>query len=367
MRRSRDGVPMQRSSGRSTSSSCEIDWIAEERGVLQRPSKHFEPEKPKRTAECLSYKTCNSTKKRNTWSQEENDILINMVGLHSSKKWSTIAHAIPGRSQNQCRERWTFYLDPAVNNQPWSEQEDMALIRAHHIYGNKWCEMANFFPGRTGKAIKNHWNGRMRRKTNSDLVRGLSEQFPCMPDDPFIIKNKGPSIIKSAQGSPINLQVSVDWLIKSEPEQGLTENGRNASPLKEKGSDSTHGEPSVAHSDNVSEKVDKQIDRSSLHVVTEEKMVLSSSSVDKVSFAAASFPTSLQNEESTNSLGAPFNGGKIGFSPAHDHVSIHDRSGDICSSADLESQELHLANIADLLDMPYCESLMIDRSTWFSK
>ncbi|WVZ76946.1 hypothetical protein U9M48_024858 [Paspalum notatum var. saurae] len=164
---------------------------------------------------------------------------------------------------------------------------------------------------RTGKAIKNHWNGHLRRKTNSDLVRGLSEQFPPMPDDPFIIKNKGSSIIKSAQGSPINLQVSVDWPIKSEPEQGLTENGRNASPLKEKGS---------------------------MH---------------------ESFPMSLQNEEPTNSLGAPSNGVKIGFSPAHDHVSIHGRSGDICSSADLESQELHLANIADLLDMSYCESLMI--------
>ncbi|WVZ76945.1 hypothetical protein U9M48_024858 [Paspalum notatum var. saurae] len=254
MRRSSDGVPMQRSSGRSTSSSCEIDWVAEELSAY--PIRH---------------------------------VIQPRGGTHDG----------------------TFYLDPAVNNQPWSEREDMALIRAHQIYGNNWCEMAKFFPGRTGKAIKNHWNGHLRRKTNSDLVRGLSEQFPPMPDDPFIIKNKGSSIIKSAQGSPINLQVSVDWPIKSEPEQGLTENGRNASPLKEKGS---------------------------MH---------------------ESFPMSLQNEEPTNSLGAPSNGVKIGFSPAHDHVSIHGRSGDICSSADLESQELHLANIADLLDMSYCESLMI--------
>jgi hypothetical protein len=39
-----------------------------------------------------------------------------------------------------------FYLDPAVNNQPWSEQEDITLIRAHHILGNKWCKLAKHFP-----------------------------------------------------------------------------------------------------------------------------------------------------------------------------------------------------------------------------
>lgn len=357
MRRSRDGVSTERSSGRFASSSCEIDWIAEERGVLQRPSKHFEAKERKRTAECLSYKPGNSTKRRNAWSQEEDDILMQMVGLYSSKKWPTIARAIPGRSQHQCRERWTFYLDPAVNNQPWSEQEDITLIRAHQIHGNKWCELAKLFPGRTGKAIKNHWNGLINRKMNSDLVRRLSEQFPCMPNDPFIIKNKGSSIIKSAQDSSTNIQVSGDWPIKPKPE-GLTENDGNASALKVKGSDS--GEKSVAHSANISEKVDDQIDRSSLPVVTEEKGVLSSSSVDqKVSFDAASFPTSLENEEWTNSLGALFNGVNIGFSPAHDHVFIHDHSDDICSNADPKSEELHLANIEDLLDMSYCGSLMI--------
>jgi hypothetical protein len=41
-----------------------------------------------------------------------------------------------------------FYLDPAVNKQPWTKQEDVTLIRANRIHGNKWCELAKLFPGR---------------------------------------------------------------------------------------------------------------------------------------------------------------------------------------------------------------------------
>ncbi|EES06654.2 hypothetical protein SORBI_3004G123200 [Sorghum bicolor] len=262
---------------------------------------------------------------------------------HCKNKWSDIARSIPGRSRRQCQERWMYYLDPAVNNQPWSEQEDITLIRAHRIFGNKWCKLAKHFPGRTGKAIKNHWHTLMNGKRNSDYVRGLT------------IDNKCSGSIKSGQDSCINIQVAVDCPIRPKPEQGFTEDGRNAA-LKKKGSDSMSSEWYV--SVNVSEG---QIARSSLPVVTKEKEVLPSSSVDqKVSCVAAKFSTSLPKKELANCLEAPLNGLDAGLYPAHDHVSIHDHFDDICSSANPESPELHqLANIAELLDMSYCDSLMI--------
>ncbi|XP_066320310.1 transcription factor MYB3R-2-like [Miscanthus floridulus] len=344
MRRSADGVTTRRSSGSGRSSSCsrKIDWIADEHGGLQRPSKRFKAEERKRTAECLSHKTGNSVKRRNTWSQDEDAILIQMVGPHCKNKWSNVARSIPGRSREQCRERWMFYLDPAMNNQPWSEQEDITLIRAHRILGNKWCKLATHFPGRTGKAIKNRWHTLMNGKRNSDYIRGLT------------IDNKFFGTIKSGQDSCINIQVAVDCPIRPKPEQGFTEDGRNAA-LKKKGSDSMYSERYV--SVNVSER---QIARSSLPVVTKEKEALPSSSVvQKVSCVAENFDTSLQKKESTNCLEAPLNGVDAGFYPARDHVSIHDHFDDICSSANPESPELHLANIAALLDMSYCDSLMI--------
>jgi len=194
---------------------------------------------------------------------------------------------------------------------------------------------------RTGKAIKNRWHTLMKGKRNSDYVRGLT------------IDNKCSGTIKSGQESCINIQVAVDCPIRPKPEQGFTEDGRNAA-LKKKGSDSMYSERYV--SVNVSER---QIARSSLPVVTKEKEALPSSSVvQKVSCVAEKFSTSLEKKESTNCLEAPLNGVDAGFYPARDH-EIHDHFDDIYSSAHPESQLHQLANIAELLDMSYCDSLMI--------
>ncbi|RLM79458.1 myb-related protein 3R-1-like [Panicum miliaceum] len=277
--------------------------------------------------------------------RKEDGNLIRMVNLHSSKSWSTVARSMPGRSPNQCRDRWMFYLDPAVNNQPWSEHEDIKLIQAHKIHGSKWSKLAKLFPGRTGKAVKNHWPSLMRKQMKSDLVSGLPEQFLYMPNDPSVTKNKGSSTIQSDEDSSTNIHVSSDLAVRPKSEQGLAENGRNESTLKGKSYDSMHGNGSVSHSVNVSEKVDGQIATSN-----------SLSSMDqKASSATASFPGSLPKEESTNFLEVTPN---RGLSTMYNHLS-NDYFDGMCSSVDPESQGLHLSSIADLLDMPYCKSLMI--------
>ncbi|CAN6243882.1 unnamed protein product [Urochloa humidicola] len=238
--------------------------------------------------------------KQNWFVSQEDEILIEMVNAHSSKDWLSIARAVPGRTRKQCRDRWTHYLDPAVNQMPWSEQEDIDLICAHKIHGNKWCELAKLFPGRTGKAIKNYWTGAMKNKIKSYLGSGSPEQLSPCPNDPI----------------PVG---------------------------------------SVPHSVNVSELVDGQIVGSSLPVITEEKAVSSLSSLDQnLSCIAANSPTSLKIEESTKFLEVP-----PSFFPARNFQSRNVHSDVICSNADPESQELHLTNIADLLDMSYCESLML--------
>ena len=90
-------------------------------------------------ADCLLHKKGNSLKRSRRWSQEESysiisatfillyfllfcltelsiklnifqedGNLIQMVNLHSSKSWSTVARGIPGRCPRQCRDRWNL-------------------------------------------------------------------------------------------------------------------------------------------------------------------------------------------------------------------------------------------------------------------
>ncbi|CAN6237809.1 unnamed protein product [Urochloa humidicola] len=342
--------PVQRrgtSSTKPTSCSGEIDWIAEEHDEPQQASQHIEDEKSEGTV---------SFKRRGAWSQEENEILIEMVNANSSKDWLSIARAVPGRSRKQCRDRWTHYLDPAVNQMPWSEQEEIDLIRAHKIHGNKWCELAKLFPGRTGKAIKNYWAGSMKKKIKSYLGRSPEQLSPCPNNDPLIPVGRD-SMLTSCQDSSKNIQVSSDDLpVRPKSKQGLTEACRNACKLKEKGSGSVNDKGSIPHSENVSEMVDGQIVGSSLPLLTAENVISSLSSGDqKVSCVAANSPTPFKAEESTKFLEVP-----QGFFPARSSFQSSNVHSDVfCSHADPESQEPHLANIADLLDMSYCESLML--------
>jgi len=46
-----------------------------------------------------------------------------------------------------CR-RWHNHLNPNIKRDAWTEAEDLQLIRAHRVYGNKWAEIAKFLPGR---------------------------------------------------------------------------------------------------------------------------------------------------------------------------------------------------------------------------
>lgn len=92
--------------------------------------------------------------KKGSWTKEEDELLKKFGGIATTKNWTEIAEKIPGRTAKQCRERWCFNLDPSINKEPWSPEEDLLLISKQEEFGNKWAQIAQLLPGRTENAVK---------------------------------------------------------------------------------------------------------------------------------------------------------------------------------------------------------------------
>jgi hypothetical protein len=109
-------------------------------------------------------KVLNPNLVKGSWTREEDQAIIEFVKHEGTKNWAQLAARLSGRVGKQCRERWRNHLDPDVNREAWTEQEDQILIELHDKIGNQWVKIAESLPGRSDNAIKNRWNSTLKKR-----------------------------------------------------------------------------------------------------------------------------------------------------------------------------------------------------------
>ena len=97
-----------------------------------------------------------TTINRGPWTASEDKILID-AHKKLGNKWAEISKLIDGRTDNQCRHRWSLVLDSTIQRSRWSAREDKILMDAHKKLGNKWVEISKLIAGRTDKQCKQRW------------------------------------------------------------------------------------------------------------------------------------------------------------------------------------------------------------------
>jgi Myb-like DNA-binding protein BAS1 len=106
--------------------------------------------------------------RKGKWTAEEDQKLIDAFAKHGSS-WQRISLEIPGRTDDQCAKRYIEVLDPNTKDRlrPWTEEEDLSLIKKVKAYGTKWRTISLEMESRPSLTCRNRW-----RKIVTDVVRG---------------------------------------------------------------------------------------------------------------------------------------------------------------------------------------------------
>jgi hypothetical protein len=117
------------------------------------------------------------------WNDREDQLLSSNVLKHGRSDWTLVAAFLPGRTGKQCRERWTNQLDPSLNRDKWTPEEDQMLLRQQQAHGNCWARITAALPGRSPTALKNRWCWLTKRARAGARPGASPAQEP--PVDPF--------------------------------------------------------------------------------------------------------------------------------------------------------------------------------------
>ncbi|KAA8499442.1 Transcription factor MYB52 [Porphyridium purpureum] len=92
------------------------------------------------------------------WKADEDERLHAAVLQFRPNQWSRVADSVKTRSRKQCRARWVNYHQANRLNREWTADEDRELLRQLSIHGKRWSRIASSIPGRTENDCKNRYH-----------------------------------------------------------------------------------------------------------------------------------------------------------------------------------------------------------------
>ncbi len=118
----------------------------------------------RQSGEKHSSSSANSKIRRGNWSKEEDKMLLDAIATYDFD-WKMISLAMGGRTSKQCRDRYKLKLDPSINHGPWTKEEDIILLKLHEQFGRQWTKIASALPGRSENSVKTRFSSLVKLKS----------------------------------------------------------------------------------------------------------------------------------------------------------------------------------------------------------
>jgi hypothetical protein len=125
------------------------------------------------------------------WAIDEDIKLKDAVKRHGGKTWKEIAVLVPDRTELQCRDRWKNGLDSSMDGTTkrtckWTPEEDVKLKDSVEMHGGKdWAAITALIPGRTRSQCRNRWKDGLDPKI--DRTNGRTGKWA--KDEDIVLKD----------------------------------------------------------------------------------------------------------------------------------------------------------------------------------
>jgi len=126
-------------------------------------------------------------KKRNllsiqSWTPQEDDLLITLYKPTNIKKWVNMAKSFPGKDQKECMLRF-LKINPRIKRGKWNFEEDRNLYYLVKLFGYRWGLFAKILKNRNHKQIRSrYYHYFMRYKEqNKKEIKKVSESVEIDP------------------------------------------------------------------------------------------------------------------------------------------------------------------------------------------
>jgi hypothetical protein len=125
----------------------------------------------KTAAQCkMKYQNLTSNIKRGKWTKEEDKIIVDWVLKNGETDWFECASFLQNREGKQCRERWVHVLNPKINKESLTIEEQYIIYKGVQSYWNKWKRISGMLWRRSTNTIKNFVNSTFRSIKKSSLI-----------------------------------------------------------------------------------------------------------------------------------------------------------------------------------------------------
>ncbi|OHS94088.1 Myb-like DNA-binding domain containing protein [Tritrichomonas foetus] len=111
----------------------------------------------------------NGRRRTNNWTLYEDQRLLAGIHKYGFDNWSRIADFVGnGRTRAQCSQRWNRGLDPTILKGPWTEEEEIKLLRLLEVHGCRaWKTIAAQMERRSDVQCRYHYTQILKGKNVS--------------------------------------------------------------------------------------------------------------------------------------------------------------------------------------------------------